>query len=92
MHLDLLVIFSFILCLLSGVCNCLADYGGDDCFVNRREAPNLFSIRNDGICDLRDENCDQISVFNNNTINTPELACFYTKLLVSAMIVLKILK
>ncbi|RUS80662.1 hypothetical protein EGW08_011566, partial [Elysia chlorotica] len=65
----------------TGVCQCVNGNGGDDCSVKTEEPPQLFYIQNQGICDLRDENCDQISIFANNILNTPSLACHFIKLL-----------
>lgn len=61
-------------------CNCNAERAGLDCFVEKATPPNLFYLGDGGLCDLRTSPCNVITVYNNNTENSPLLRCQLHKL------------
>ncbi|XP_035827995.1 uncharacterized protein LOC118477191 [Aplysia californica] len=67
-----------------GVCKCIENYGGADCYVNKLQPPNVFSLSNGGFCDLRDENCDNVIVYMNNTENSNQLSCYLKRMLTNS--------
>ena len=66
-----------------GVCDCGPTASGSDCFVRTDESPYLFYLGNRGLCDLRKDSCNVVTVFNNNTVNINSLSCVFTKVQVS---------
>ncbi|KAK0057376.1 hypothetical protein Bpfe_013183, partial [Biomphalaria pfeifferi] len=66
---------------VKGICQCKAGYNGSDCFVEQSTAPVAFYLSNGGQCDTRDESCDNVIVYNNNTVNSPKLLCRILKMM-----------
>lgn len=85
-HLLATCVCALSVCL--GVCVCQTNYGGSDCFVKTNEPPNLFQLSNGGFCDLRENSCKEVIIYNNNTVHVEDLSCFITEVKVSSVVIL----
>lgn len=65
---------------------CQDNYGGSDCFVKTDEPPNVSDISRSVFCDLHDENCDKVIIYNNNSVNVDTLSCFLKEMKVNISI------
>ncbi|XP_033756293.1 uncharacterized protein LOC117339037 [Pecten maximus] len=65
---------------VEGNCNCNEGFAGLDCFTKLTEAPNIFSLSGNGLCDLRSALCTSVSVYSNNTLNLDTLSCHLRKI------------
>ncbi|KAK7469526.1 hypothetical protein BaRGS_00036472, partial [Batillaria attramentaria] len=60
-----------------GVCDCAQGYAGADCFIDESKPPMVFFLGSDGLCDVSTDSCSTVIVYNNNTLDNSNLACYY---------------
>ncbi|KAK6194475.1 hypothetical protein SNE40_000103 [Patella caerulea] len=60
---------------IDGICECVDGFGGVDCSVDIRTKPLLVKLHNDGLCDLKIDNCTEVTAFGETFVQTPKTSC-----------------
>lgn len=74
---------SYLSCLpsISGSCLCEPGYFGSDCSIivtpDNKSVPQLASLANYGLCNVRAKPCRDVVVLGDNFANHPSLVCVY---------------
>ncbi|XP_077980229.1 von Willebrand factor D and EGF domain-containing protein-like [Glandiceps talaboti] len=67
---------------MNGTCHCTEGFSGADCSIDSTEPPELWYVNDEehGICDVREKNCQFISVVGNNILDSENLVCMFEEL------------
>ncbi|XP_055956721.1 uncharacterized protein LOC126816364 isoform X1 [Patella vulgata] len=60
---------------IDGICECYGGFGGVDCSVDIRTKPLLVKLHNGGHCDLKGDNCTEVTAFGETFVQTPKTSC-----------------
>ncbi|KAL5017542.1 hypothetical protein ScPMuIL_007131 [Solemya velum] len=63
---------------VNGTCVCYDGFGAGDCSINLRQPPDVYDIYNEGLCDMLEADCMEISLYGEEFIDNQNLTCRLT--------------
>ncbi|KAL5018882.1 hypothetical protein ScPMuIL_004604 [Solemya velum] len=63
---------------INGTCVCYDGFGAGDCSINLRQPPDVYDIYNEGLCDMLEADCTDISLYGEEFIDSQNLTCHLT--------------
>ncbi|XP_070574530.1 von Willebrand factor D and EGF domain-containing protein-like isoform X2 [Ptychodera flava] len=65
-----------------GTCNCQDGFSGADCTIELSRPPEIWYIlhHEEGLCDIRQEDCSLLSVIGENFLDSEDLVCSFSEI------------